>query len=138
MLSSYSERVSKRLYDMPKKAGEVVWWPFTQHKLAPEEGVMAEPARDMGYAAARFWHVMFLENVNEPALECAELLLEDAGLLGHIFQIMVLQQIEIALKMVFRKFTFNHGSISDLLNDDSIRRRAQLMVGNVNPYIALD
>lgn len=45
-----------------------------------------ELARDMGYAAARFGHVMFPENVHEPALECAELLLEGVGkgkLLGH-------------------------------------------------------
>lgn len=33
----------------------------------------------MGYAAARFGHVMFPENVYEPALECAELLLEGVG-----------------------------------------------------------
>lgn len=38
-----------------------------------------ELARDMGYAAARFGHVMFPENVYEPALECAELLLEGVG-----------------------------------------------------------
>lgn len=38
-----------------------------------------ELARDMGYAAARFGHVMFPENVHEPALECAELLLEGVG-----------------------------------------------------------
>lgn len=33
----------------------------------------------MGYTAARFGHVMFPENVYEPALNCAELLLEGAG-----------------------------------------------------------
>ncbi|KAE8711275.1 Bifunctional dethiobiotin synthetase/7,8-diamino-pelargonic acid aminotransferase [Hibiscus syriacus] len=33
----------------------------------------------MGYAAARFGHVMFPENVYEPALECAELLLDGVG-----------------------------------------------------------
>lgn len=38
-----------------------------------------ELARDVGYAAARFGHVMFPENVYEPALECAELLLEGVG-----------------------------------------------------------
>ena len=36
-------------------------------------------ARDMGYAAARYGHVMFPENVNEPALDTAELLLEGVG-----------------------------------------------------------
>lgn len=38
-----------------------------------------ELARDVGYAAARFGHVMFPENVHEPALECAELLLDGVG-----------------------------------------------------------
>lgn len=38
-----------------------------------------ELARDIGYSAARFGHVMFPENVYEPALECAELLLEGVG-----------------------------------------------------------
>lgn len=33
----------------------------------------------MGYATARYGHVMFPENVYEPALECAELLLEGVG-----------------------------------------------------------
>lgn len=33
----------------------------------------------MGYTAARFGHVMFPENVYEPALECAELLLQGVG-----------------------------------------------------------
>lgn len=33
----------------------------------------------MGYTAARFGHVMFPENVYEPALNCAELLLEGVG-----------------------------------------------------------
>lgn len=38
-----------------------------------------ELARDMGYAAGRFGHVMFPENVYEPALQCAERLLEGVG-----------------------------------------------------------
>lgn len=33
----------------------------------------------MGYSAARYGHVMFPENVYEPALHCAELLLEGVG-----------------------------------------------------------
>jgi bifunctional dethiobiotin synthetase / adenosylmethionine---8-amino-7-oxononanoate aminotransferase len=33
----------------------------------------------MGYAAGRYGHVMFPENVHEPALRCAELLLEGVG-----------------------------------------------------------
>jgi hypothetical protein len=42
-------------------------------------GLQTELARDLGYAAARFGHVMFPENVYEPALKCAELLLEGVG-----------------------------------------------------------
>lgn len=38
-----------------------------------------ELAKDMGYTAARYGHVMFPENVYEPALELAELLLEGVG-----------------------------------------------------------
>lgn len=44
MVSNYLERV-KRLHDMPKKAGEVFWWPFTQHKLVPNEGVTVIDSR---------------------------------------------------------------------------------------------
>jgi len=33
----------------------------------------------MGYTAARFGHVMFPENVHEPALDSAELLLQGVG-----------------------------------------------------------
>lgn len=38
-----------------------------------------ELARTVGYTTARYGHVMFPENVYEPALECAELLLEGVG-----------------------------------------------------------
>lgn len=38
-----------------------------------------ELAQDMGYACARFGHVMFPENVYEPVLRCSELLLEGVG-----------------------------------------------------------
>jgi dethiobiotin synthetase/adenosylmethionine--8-amino-7-oxononanoate aminotransferase len=110
----------ERLNGMAKLAGEVFWWPFTQHKLVHQETVtvidsrcgenfsiykasdnsslsqqfdacaswwtqgpdptfQAELAREMGYTAARFGHVMFPENVYEPALKCAELLLDGVG-----------------------------------------------------------
>ncbi|XP_015878220.3 bifunctional dethiobiotin synthetase/7,8-diamino-pelargonic acid aminotransferase, mitochondrial [Ziziphus jujuba] len=174
MLSAYSERI-KRLHDMPKKAGEVFWWPFTQHKLVSEEAVtvidsrcgenfavfkvnndvmtqqfdacaswwtqgpdatlQTELAREMGYSAARFGHVMFPENVYEPALECAELLLEGVGkgwASRTYFSDNGSTAIEIALKMAFRKFTFDHGTLSDLLNDDSTQRHSQLMVLALN------
>ncbi|KAE8676619.1 Bifunctional dethiobiotin synthetase/7,8-diamino-pelargonic acid aminotransferase [Hibiscus syriacus] len=119
MLEAYLERI-RRLNEMPRRAGDVFWWPFTQHKLVPPSNVtvidsrcgenfsvykvrnkeyitqqfdacaswwtqgpdatlQTELARDMGYAAARFGHVMFPENVYEPALECAELLLDGVG-----------------------------------------------------------
>ncbi|KAF3452815.1 hypothetical protein FNV43_RR03248 [Rhamnella rubrinervis] len=175
MLSAYSERI-RRLHDMPKKAGNVIWWPFTQHKLVPEGGVtvidsrcgenfavfkvrnnevitqqfdacaswwtqgpdatlQTELARDMGYAAARFGHVMFPENVYEPALECAELLLEGVGkgwASRTYFSDNGSTAIEIALKMAFRKFSSDDGSLSNFLSDDSTQRRAQLMVLALN------
>lgn len=44
MLSAYSERI-RRLHDMPKRAGNVIWWPFTQHKLVPEGGATVIDSR---------------------------------------------------------------------------------------------
>lgn len=44
MLSAYSKRI-QRLNDMPKKAGDVLWWPFTQHKLVPEGTVTVIDSR---------------------------------------------------------------------------------------------
>ena len=41
--------------------------------------VQIELARDIGYATARFGHVMFPENAHEPVFRCAELLLEGVG-----------------------------------------------------------
>lgn len=38
-----------------------------------------EPVREMGYSAAKYRHLMFLENAYEPALRCAELLLKVVG-----------------------------------------------------------
>ncbi|KAG7538494.1 Aminotransferase class-III [Arabidopsis suecica] len=142
----------ERLNGMAKQAGEVFWWPFTQHKLVHEETVtvidsrcgenfsiykasdnssltqqfdacaswwtqgpdptfQAELAREMGYTAARFGHVMFPENVYEPALKCAELLLDGVGK-GWASRVYFSDNgstaIEIALKMAFRKFCVDH------------------------------
>ncbi|KAK9130173.1 hypothetical protein Sjap_010660 [Stephania japonica] len=151
ILSAYSERV-KRLHEMPQKAGNILWWPFTQHGLVQEENVtvidsrcgenfavykggnhgfveqfdacaswwtqgpnatlQVELARDMGYTAARFGHVMFPENVYEPALKCAELLLQGVGqgwASRAYFSDNGSTAIEIALKMAFRKFALDHG-----------------------------
>ncbi|XP_045815201.1 bifunctional dethiobiotin synthetase/7,8-diamino-pelargonic acid aminotransferase, mitochondrial isoform X1 [Trifolium pratense] len=171
MLSAYFERI-KKLHEMPSKARDIIWWPFTQHKLVPDGGVMvidsrcgenfavfkdqktevitplfdacaswwtqgpdakmqAELARDMGYTAARFGHVMFPENIHEPALNCAELLLQGVGK-GWGSRVFFSDNgstaIEIALKMAFRKFSVDHGLILDCHEDATNERSAELMV----------
>lgn len=71
-----------------------------------------ELAREMGYSAGRYGHVMFPENVHEPALRCAELLLEGVGkgwATRAYFSDNGSTAVEIALKMAFRKFSFDHG-----------------------------
>jgi len=44
MISAFSERILK-LNDMAKKAVHTLWWPFTQHKLVPEEAVTVIDSR---------------------------------------------------------------------------------------------
>ena len=44
MISAHSERI-RRLHDMPRKAGQIFWWPFTQHKLVPEGDVTVIDSR---------------------------------------------------------------------------------------------
>ncbi|KAJ1433507.1 Pyridoxal phosphate-dependent transferase, major domain [Sesbania bispinosa] len=171
MLSAYFERI-KKLHDMPRKARDIIWWPFTQHKLVPEGGVtvidsrcgenfavfkaqkteviaplfdacaswwtqgpdailQAELAREMGYAAARYGHVMFPENIHEPALNCAELLLQGVGkgwASRAYFSDNGSTAIEIALKMAFRKFSVDHGLIRDSNEDTTNERSIELMV----------
>ncbi|CAN4106517.1 unnamed protein product [Withania somnifera] len=163
MQSAFLERTS-RLRNMPRKARDTFWWPFTQHKLVPEENVTVidsrcgenfavhkinynvdlitqqfdacaswwtqgpdaalqiELARDMGYATARYGHVMFPENVYDPALECAELLLEGVGK-GWASRVHFSDNgstaIEIALKMALWKFLFDHKIVSDDLVDEN-------------------
>ncbi|PIN20538.1 Acetylornithine aminotransferase [Handroanthus impetiginosus] len=171
MLSAFQERI-QRLHDMPKKACDVFWWPFTQHKLVPEEKVTVidsrcgenfavlkfqsfdwisqqfdacaswwtqgpdanlqiELARDMGYTAARYGHVMFPENVYEPALELAELLLEGVGK-GWASRVYFSDNgstaVEIALKMAFRKFLSDNKVLLQLLNDGENGRCMDLKV----------
>ncbi|CAL5328504.1 unnamed protein product [Camellia sinensis] len=90
-----------------------------------------ELARDMGYAAARFGHVMFPENVHEPALECAELLLGGVGkgwASRTFFSDNGSTAIEIALKMAFRKFLCDHGILLDLSKGDMSERCIELKV----------
>ncbi|KAM0933792.1 putative dethiobiotin synthase, Adenosylmethionine--8-amino-7-oxononanoate transaminase [Dioscorea sansibarensis] len=157
LIFAHSKRI-ERLQDMPRKAGDIFWWPFTQHQLVPLEIVTVidsrcgenfavhkvrdkldmivpqfdacaswwtqgpdatfqiELARDMGYSAARYGHVMFPENVYEPALRCAELLLEGVGegwASRAYYSDNGSTAVEIALKMAFRKFSFDHGIAVD-------------------------
>ncbi|TYK09496.1 bifunctional dethiobiotin synthetase/7,8-diamino-pelargonic acid aminotransferase [Cucumis melo var. makuwa] len=89
-----------------------------------------ELASDMGYAAARFGHVMFPENVYEPALECAELLLAGVGkdwASRVYFSDNGSTAIEIALKMAFRKFSIDHG-ILDSQECNAEAQRTELML----------
>jgi len=44
MLSAFSERIRGLNY-MLKKAGDILWRPFTQHKLVPEETVTVIDSR---------------------------------------------------------------------------------------------
>ncbi|MQM07889.1 hypothetical protein Taro_040734, partial [Colocasia esculenta] len=185
MLAAYLERI-QRLHDIGGKAGNILWWPFTQHKLVPEEAVTVidsrcgenfsvykvctsrlcsdnmylsddgrgwdrvtdnkellipqfdacaswwtqgpdaalqiELARDMGYAAGRFGHVMFPENAHEPAVRCTELLLEGVGkgwASRAFFSDNGSTAVEIALKMAFRKFSLDHGIHLDSTHKDT-------------------
>jgi dethiobiotin synthetase/adenosylmethionine--8-amino-7-oxononanoate aminotransferase len=36
--ASFLER-RQRLHEMPKKAGSLLWWPFTQHSLVREQSI---------------------------------------------------------------------------------------------------
>ncbi|KAL2464309.1 Bifunctional dethiobiotin synthetase/7 [Forsythia ovata] len=171
MFSTFTERM-QRLHDMPKKACNILWWPFTQHKFVPQENVTVidsrcgenfavhkvqsfdlisqqfdacaswwtqgpdaslqiELARDMGYTAARYGHVMFPENVYEPALELAELLLEGVGkewASRVYFSDNGSTAVEIALKMAFRKFLFDNEVLLDLTNASMVERCIDLKV----------
>ncbi|XP_048624775.1 bifunctional dethiobiotin synthetase/7,8-diamino-pelargonic acid aminotransferase, mitochondrial-like [Brassica napus] len=171
MVSVYLERV-ERLNGMAKQAGEVFWWPFTQHKLVPEDNVtvidsrcgenfsiykasgdnsitqqfdacaswwtqgpdpafQAELAREMGYTAARFGHIMFPENVYEPALKCAELLLDGVGK-GWASRVYFSDNgstaIEISLKMAFRKFCVDHETLLSLSEDAEEKKHVDVKV----------
>lgn len=93
--------------------------------------VQTKLARDMGYTAARFGHVMFPENVYEPALECAELLLEGVGkgwASRAYFSDNGSTAIEIALKMAFRKFLVDNKLLMDLPRDNTVESSIELKV----------
>ncbi|XP_064987850.1 bifunctional dethiobiotin synthetase/7,8-diamino-pelargonic acid aminotransferase, mitochondrial-like isoform X2 [Musa acuminata AAA Group] len=157
MLSAHIKRI-QRLHDMPRKAGSLFWWPFTQHKLVlekmvtvidsrcgenfaihkvlndqemiipqfdacgswwtqgPDSTLQIELVKEIGYSAARYGHVMFPENVYEPALQCAELLLDGVGkgwASRTFFSDNGSTAVEIALKMAFRKYMSDHGIHAD-------------------------
>ncbi|WCJ42382.1 adenosylmethionine-8-amino-7-oxononanoate transaminase [Euphorbia peplus] len=170
ILSSFSERIQK-LNEMPKKARDVFWWPFTQHSLVPEKTVTVidsrcgenfavykaqdnlltehfdgcaswwtqgpdvtlqiELAREMGYATGRFGHVMFPENVYEPSLECAELLLDGVGK-GWASRVYFSDNgstaIEIAIKMAFRKYVLDSGMLLEYDTKNTPERCIELKV----------
>lgn len=44
MLSAYTQRI-KRLHDMPRRAVDVFWWPFTQHTFVSEGDVTVIDSR---------------------------------------------------------------------------------------------
>lgn len=70
-----------------------------------------ELARTIGYAAGRYGHVMFPENVYEPVLECTDLLLKGVGkgwAARAYFSDNGSTAVEIALKMAFRRFLVDH------------------------------
>ncbi|XP_074273689.1 bifunctional dethiobiotin synthetase/7,8-diamino-pelargonic acid aminotransferase, mitochondrial [Silene latifolia] len=178
LLSTFSDRV-QRLHVMREKAGDILWWPFTQHQLVPKEKItvidsrcgenfaihkvqdhnvnviaeqfdacaswwtqgpdsalQTELARDMGYAAARYGHVMFPENVYEPALRCAELLLDGVGkgwAARTFFSDNGSTAVEVALKMAFRKFLHDHEKVvdfSDQKSEQSIEFRVLALQGS--------
>ncbi|KAJ1697981.1 hypothetical protein LUZ63_006493 [Rhynchospora breviuscula] len=85
------------------------WW--TQ---GPDMSLQTELSRDMGYSVSRYGHVMFPENVYEPALNCAELLLDGVGR-GWASRVYFSDNgstaVEIALKMAFRKYVHDHSIV---------------------------
>lgn len=93
--------------------------------------VQIKLARDLGYTAARFGHVMFPENVYEPALECAELLLQGVGkgwASRAYFSDNGSTAIEIALKMAFRKFLVDNEVLLDISHDNTVESSIELKV----------
>ncbi|KAJ3693384.1 hypothetical protein LUZ60_008864 [Juncus effusus] len=106
------------------------WW--TQ---GPDLSLQTELAREVGYSSARFGHVMFPENVYEPALSCAELLLQGVGK-GWASRVYYSDNgstaIEIALKMAFRKFMHDHDIMQDLESGKLSSGKFQLKVLALN------
>ncbi|XP_042440552.1 bifunctional dethiobiotin synthetase/7,8-diamino-pelargonic acid aminotransferase, mitochondrial-like [Zingiber officinale] len=90
-----------------------------------------ELAKDIGYSAARYGHVMFPENVYEPALQCAELLLDGVGkgwASRTYFSDNGSTAVEIALKMAFRKYMLDHCINADFHKISSLEGCVDLKV----------
>ncbi|KAG6739758.1 hypothetical protein POTOM_057373 [Populus tomentosa] len=87
-----------------------------------------ELAKDMGYIAIRYGHVMFPENAYKPVLERAELLhLEGVGWVSRTYYSNNgSTTIEIALKMAFRKISFDNGLLLDFPNNNRTEKSIQL------------
>lgn len=101
--------------------------------MLPYRWFQIELARDMGYAAARYGHVMFPENVYEPALQCAEILLGGVGkgwASRTFFSDNGSTAIEIALKMAFRKFWCDHEAILSISNQKLLEFRVLALTGS--------
>jgi dethiobiotin synthetase/adenosylmethionine--8-amino-7-oxononanoate aminotransferase len=90
-----------RVYD-----GSASWW--TQGVAS---SMQSELAAAVGYAAGRYGHVMFPENIHEPALGLAEALLSGPGR-GWASRVFYSDNgstaLEVALRMAFRKFMTDH------------------------------
>lgn len=82
------------------------WW--TQGLGAELQPLLA---REIGYAAGRWGHVMYPENAHEPALRVAEQLLEGPGR-GWASRVFYSDNgstaLEVAVKMAFRKYIMEH------------------------------
>ncbi|XP_042440565.1 bifunctional dethiobiotin synthetase/7,8-diamino-pelargonic acid aminotransferase, mitochondrial-like [Zingiber officinale] len=56
LVSAHLKRI-QRLHDMPRKAGNLFWWPFTQHKLVPEETITVIDSRcGENFAIHKVWN----------------------------------------------------------------------------------
>lgn len=65
LLSAFCERV-KKLHDSRKKAGDILWWPFTQHHLVPKEKVTVIDSRCGENFAVHKVAISFFFNIDEP------------------------------------------------------------------------
>ncbi|KAH7441161.1 hypothetical protein KP509_03G027300 [Ceratopteris richardii] len=96
---------------MPQFDACASWW--TQ---GPDLALQLELARQVSYASGRFGHVMLPENVYEPALQCAEFLIESIGkdwASRVYYSDNGSTAVEIAIKMAFRKYLHDHQLVTE-------------------------